>query len=150
MVWRKWLDSLQERERERLLRLLEARYLDEAADAERVERAAEGLPYPHLRAVLARVAERERRHAEWLREKIRSLGGTPPPPPEVPDEPTWREVIEAFESEKADLVRYVEDVYGVSDPEVRELLERIRREEEENYRDLLELVTRSEAHADGA
>jgi len=147
--WMRW-NELRERDRERLLRLLEELYLDELGDAERAERAARGMPYPHLRAALERIAERERRHARWLRDKIRALGGTPPPPPRLPDRPTWREVLEAFESEKADLVRYVEDAYGVDDPELRELLERIREEEEANHRDLLEVVLRAESHGDGA
>jgi len=137
-------------QKERLLAVLGERYADELHDAELVERAAAGLPYEHLRRVLRRIAARERKHAEWLRAKIRELGGTPPPPPQLPDEPTWREVLEAFESEKADQVRYIEEAQAVDDPELRALLERIQREEEENYRDLLDVVTRMESHAGGA
>jgi rubrerythrin len=145
-VWAEWLERLTAKQRERLLELLSERYADELHDAALVEEAAEGLPYEHLRKVLRRIAARERKHAEWLRAKIRELGGTPPPPPRLPAAPTWREVLEAFESEKADQVRYLEEAYGLADPELRELFERIQREEEENYRDLLQVVTRMESH----
>jgi len=138
------------KQKNRLLAVLSERYTDELHDAALVEAAAEGLPYEHLRRVLRRIAARERAHAEWLRAKIRELGGTPPPPPQLPDEPTWREVLEAFESEKADQVRYLEEAYGADDPELRDLLTRIQHEEEENYRDLLDVVTRMESHAGGA
>ena len=141
-----WWKRLTPDQSQKLRELLAERYSDELHDAALVERAAEQLPYEHLRRVLRRIAARERQHAEWLRAKIRELGGTPPPPPELPEEPTWQEVLEAFESEKADQVTYLETAYGVRDPEVRELLERIQREEEENLRDLLEVVTRMESH----
>ncbi len=140
--WKRWTTHRNQKLRE----LLAERYSDELRDAGLVERAAEQLPYEHLRRVLRRVAARERRHAEWLRAKIRDLGGAPPPPPELPEEPTWQEVLEAFESEKVDQVAYLETAYGVRDPEVRGLLERIQREEEDNLRDLLEVVTRMESH----
>lgn len=148
-MWSEWLQRMTPKQKDRLLELLNERYTDELHDAKLAERAAEGLPYEHLRKVLRRIAARERTHAEWLRAKIRELGGTPPPPPKLPDEPTWREVLEAFESEKADQVRYIEEAYAVDDPELRALLERIQREEEENYRDLLEVVTRMESSTGG-
>jgi len=138
------------KQKDRLLEVLAERYADELHDAALVEAAAEGLPYEHLRKVLRRIAARERKHAEWLRAKIRERGGTPPPPPQLPAAPTWREVLEAFESEKSDQVRYLEEAYGTDDPELRELLLRIQHEEEENYRDLLDVVTRMESHAGGA
>ena len=149
-MWAEWLKRMTPKQKDRLLEVLTERYVDELHDAALVEEAAEGLPYEHLRAVLRRIAARERQHAEWLRAKIRELGGTPPPPPRLPAAPTWKEVLEAFESEKADQVRYLEEAYGVGDPELRELFARIQREEEENYRDLLEVVTRMESHTGSA
>ncbi|ADR35709.1 Rubrerythrin [Oceanithermus profundus DSM 14977] len=149
-MWAQWLRRMTPKQKDRLLEVLAERYADELHDAALVEAAAEGLPYEHLRKVLRRIAARERKHAEWLRAKIRERGGTPPPPPRLPAAPTWREVLEAFESEKADQVRYLEEAYGADDPELRELLTRIQHEEEENYRDLLDVVTRMESHAGGA
>jgi len=101
--------SLSAQERQQLLQVLAERYRDESSDAMLAEQAAEGLPYPHLRQTLQRIAERERQHAQWLGEKIRALGGTPPPSPTIPDQATWQELLAAYESEKADKVAYLEN-----------------------------------------
>ena len=145
-----WLEKLSESQRKRLLEVLSERYEDELRDAERAERAAAGLREESLRRVLRRIADRERRHAELLKQKIVSLGGTPPAAPSLPDEPTWREVLKAFESEKADMVRYIEDSYALDDPELRELYRRIHEEEEQNYQDLLEVITKLDPYQEGA
>jgi len=145
-----WLEKLSTSQKEHLLAVLQERYADELRDAELAERAAAGLRYEQLREALRRIATRERRHAELLKQKIVSLGGTPPPAPQLPEEPTWQEVLEAFESEKADLVSYIENAYGVSDPEVKELFRRIHDEEEQNYRDLLEVITKLDPYQAGA
>lgn len=144
------LQKLNERQRLHLLKVLEERYVDELRDAELAENAAGGLRYEHLRSVLRKIAARERRHAELLKQKIRALGGTPPSAPELPEGATWRQLLEAFESEKADQVRYIEDAYGVSDPEIAELFRKIHEEEEENYHDLLTIITKLDPYQAGA
>jgi len=146
----KLLEKLNERQRQNLLKLLEERYADELRDAELAERAATGLNNEQLRALLRKIAARERRHAELLKQKIRALGGTPPAALEIPEGATWRQLLEAFESEKADQVRYIEDAYGVSDPEIAELFRKIHEEEEENYRDLLAVITKLDPYQAGA
>jgi len=143
------MEKLNARQREHLLKVLEERYTDELHDAELVESAAEGLRYEELRAVLRKIAARERRHAELLKQKIRALGGTPPDAPELPEGATWQQLLAAFESEKADQVRYIEDAYGVSDPEISELFRKIHEEEEENYRDLLAVITKLDPYQAG-
>jgi len=146
----KLLEKLNERQREHLLKVLAERYADELRDAKLAESAAEGLRYEQLREALRRIAARERRHAELLKQKIRALGGTPPTAPELPAEATWQQLLEAFESEKADQVRYIEDSYGASDPEIAELFRKIQEEEEQNYRDLLEVITKIDPYQAGA
>jgi rubrerythrin len=145
-----WIEKLSESQKKRLLEVLSESYEDELRDAERAERAAAGIHEENLRQVLRRIADRERCHAELLKQKIISLGGTPPAAPLLPDEPTWRDVLEAFESEKADLVRYIEDSYALNDPELQELYRRIREEEEQNYQDLLEVITKIDPYQEGA
>jgi len=146
----KILEKLSAQQRDHLLKVLEERYADELRDAKLAEKAAEGLRYEQLRSVLRKIAARERRHAELLKQKIRALGGTPPAAPEPPAEVTWRQMLEAFESEKADQVKYIEDAYGVSDPEIAELFRKIHEEEEQNYRDLLEVITKIDPYQAGA
>jgi len=146
----KLLERLNEQQRKHLLEVLEQRYTDELRDAELAEQAAAGLRYEQLRSVLRKIAARERRHAELLKQKIRALGGTPPAAPELPAEATWQQLLEAFESEKADQVRYIEDAYGASDPEIADLFRKIHEEEEQNYRDLLEVITKIDPYQAGA
>ncbi len=136
--------------RKRLLEVLRAHYRDELADAQTAERAAEGLPYPELKAVLRRIAERERRHAELLAERIKALGGTLPPPPEGKAGATWDELLKALESEKADRVAYLEEAFGLGDPETKKLFARIKAEEEANYKELLEVLAKLDPYAEGA
>lgn len=85
--------SLSAQERQQLLQVLAERYRDESSDAMLAEQAAEGLPYPHLRQTLQRIAERERQHAQWLGEKIRALGVRrllrPPSPTKPPGKSYW-------------------------------------------------------------
>ncbi|GEM_PF-5135274 len=143
----RFLQRLNEPEKQRLLAVLAERYSDEVRDAALLQDAAGAVAQP-LRRVLQRVLEREKRHAELLKEAITSRGGELPQAPEPPREASWREVLEAFESEKADYVRYLHDAYGAGDPELRGLLEKIAREEEQNYQDLLEVVSKLETSAD--
>ncbi len=145
-----WIAKLPERKKRLLLEVLKERYQDELADAKVVEEAAKGVPYPELREVLLRIARREKRHAELLAERIKALGGTPPPPPEVREGATWQELLEALESEKADRIRYIEEAYGLGDPEIKRLFERIKEEEEQNYRELLEVLSKLDPYAEGA
>ncbi|HFB39112.1 MAG TPA: ferritin-like domain-containing protein [Oceanithermus sp.] len=144
------LERVPEGRRKLLLEVLKTRYQDELADAQVVERAAEGLPYAELRAVLRKIASRERRHAELLAERIKALGGTPPPPPEVKEGATWEELLRALESEKADRVAYLEEAFGLGDPETKKLFARIKEEEEANYKELLEVLAKLDPYAEGA
>ena len=144
------LGRLPESRKRLLLEVLRTHYRDELADAQAAERAAEGLPYAELRAVLRRIAERERRHAKLLAERIRALGGTPPPPPEMKAGATWEELLKALESEKADRVAYLEEAFGLGDPETKRLFARIKEEEEANYKELLEVLAKLDPYAEGA
>lgn len=145
-----WIAGLPERRKKLLLEVLKERYQDELADAKLVEDAAKKVPYHELREVLLKIARREKQHAELLEARIKALGGTPPPPPEVKEGATWQELLEALESEKADRIRYIEEAYGLGDPETKALFERIKAEEEENYRELLEVLAKLDPYAEGA
>jgi len=140
--------SLSAQERQQLLQVLAERYRDESSDAMLAEQAAEGLPYPHLRQTLQRIAERERQHAQWLGEKIRALGGTPPPSPTIPDQATWQELLAAYESEKADKVAYLENT--LPDEELEAPFHRIAQEEQQNVEELRQVLTRVDPYGLGA
>ena len=63
------------------VKVLQRAYQDELLDALRAEGAAQGVPYPHVRALLLEVARRERAHAEALAEALRRRGASLPPAP---------------------------------------------------------------------
>jgi len=149
-MWDAWLGGLSEPRRRFLLKVLAERYQDEARDRAVVERAAEDLPVEALKEVLKRIARREAEHAALLAQKIRDLGGEVPPPPEVKKGATWQDLLAALESEKADRIAYLEAAYGLGDPGIRDLFARIKAEEEQNYRDLLEVLSRIDPYAEGA
>ncbi len=149
-MWESWLGGLSEPRRNLLLKVLAERYQDELADKARVEKAAERLPVEPLREVLRKIARREAEHAALLAQKIRDLGGEVPPPPAVKEEATWRELLQALESEKADRIEYLEAAYGLGVPEIKALFRRIKEEEEQNYRELLEVLSRLDPYAEGA
>ncbi len=58
-----------------VVEILQKAYQDELLDALRAERAAEGVPYPHLKARLLEVAKRERAHAETRRRRLSRRAG---------------------------------------------------------------------------
>jgi rubrerythrin len=79
--WRRFLDALRTDERQRLVKFLREEYVDEAKDVAQFEEHARRMVYPHFRARLLAIAEEEKRHVDWLRAKIRALGGEVPPTP---------------------------------------------------------------------
>ena len=77
--WRRLLDALRSDDRQRLIEFLRKEYLNEARDVVQFREHAKRMTYPQFGAQLLRIAEEEYAHVEWLRAKIRSIGG------EVPD-----------------------------------------------------------------
>lgn len=75
--------------------VLKKAYQDELLDALRAERAAERVPYPHIRALLEEVAKRERAHAEAIAETLRRLQAPLPPTPKVAvkEEEGWEALL---------------------------------------------------------
>jgi len=81
-----------------VVEILQKAYQDELLDALRAERAAEGVPYPHLKALLLEVAGRERAHAEALAEALRHLKA-PLPPTLKAEEVGWEGLLRLLTEE---------------------------------------------------
>src|SRR5262245_32479269 len=62
-----------------LLADLAESYRAEAAQAEHLRAHAGRARYPQMASALRRLADIEERHAGWLRERLLTLGGEPPP-----------------------------------------------------------------------
>lgn len=110
------------------VKVLQRAYQDELLDALRAEGAAQGVPYPHVRALLLEVARRERAHAEALAEALRRRG-LPCPPPRSPRR-GWETLLRLLSEEGLDRAYYLESTFP--DPELEALFTRLGQEERLN------------------
>ncbi len=120
-----------------VVEVLQKAYQDELLDALRAERAAEGVPYPHLRALLLEVAKRERAHAEALAEALRRLKAPLPPTPKV-EEVGWEGLLKLLSEEGLDRAYYLEST--LPDPDLEALFTRLGQEEKLNQEALRQVV----------
>ncbi|GAA6743161.1 ferritin family protein [Thermus antranikianii] len=114
----------------RVVEVLQKAYRDELLDALRAERAAERVPYPHLRALLQEVAHRERTHAEAIAEALRRLGASLPPTPKVEEEESWEALLRLLSEESFDRAYYLESTFP--EPDLEALFTRLGQEERLN------------------
>ncbi|WP_135256867.1 ferritin-like domain-containing protein [Thermus caldilimi] len=112
-----------------VVEVLQKAYQDELLDALRAERAAERVPYPHIRALLLEVARRERGHAETIAEALRRLGASLPPTPKAEEE-GWEALLRLLSEEGFDRSYYLESTFP--DPELERLFTRLGQEERLN------------------
>lgn len=113
----------------RVEEVLQKAYQDELLDALRAERAAEGIPYPHLKALVLEVAERERAHAQAIAEALRRLKAPLPPAPK-PEEEGPEALLRLLSEEGFDRTYYLEST--LPDPELEALFTRLGQEERLN------------------
>jgi rubrerythrin len=112
-----------------VVEVLQKAYQDELLDALRAERAAERVPYPHLRALLEEVARRERAHAAAIAEALRRQGASLPPMPQVEEE-GWEALLRLLSEEGFDRAYYLESTFP--EPDLEALFTRLGQEERLN------------------
>ncbi|WP_038057991.1 ferritin-like domain-containing protein [Thermus amyloliquefaciens] len=122
----------------KVVEVLQRAYRDELLDALRAERAAERVPYPHIRALLEEVAHRERAHAEAIAEALRRLGAPPPPTPKVEEE-GWEALLRLLSEEGFDRAYYLESTFP--EPDLEALFTRLGQEEKLNQEAVRKAVT---------
>jgi rubrerythrin len=120
-----------------VVEVLQKAYQDELLDALRAERAAEGVPYPHLKALLLEVAKRERAHAEALAEALHRLKAPLPPTPKA-EEVGWEGLLRLLTEEGLDRAYYLEST--LPDPELEALFTRLGQEEKLNQEAIRQVV----------
>jgi len=120
-----------------VVEILQKAYQDELLDALRAERAAEGAPYPHLKALLLEVVGRERAHAEALAEALRHLKAPLPPTPKA-EEVGWEGLLRLLTEEGLDRAYYLEST--LPDPELEALFTRLGQEEKLNQEAIRQVV----------
>lgn len=122
-----------------MVEILKQAYQKEMLDALRAERAAEALPYPHLKAKVLEVAKRERAHAEALAEALRGLGAALPPVP-APEELGYEALLKLLAEEGFERSLYLEST--LPEPELEALFTRLGQEEALNQEAIREVIRR--------
>ena len=151
--WRKFLDGLRSDDRRRLLDFLREEYLDEVKDAAQFEAHAERMIYPQFRERLQRIAQEEKAHVEWLRNKILALGGELPQRSVLNIEKAgnaWENLLIDVDEEKRDAVHVLTRLYTVAervDPEIAAGLRRMHEEETRHRDEITQMLMRSDPQA---
>ncbi|BFH75397.1 ferritin family protein [Thermus thermophilus] len=120
-----------------VVEVLKKAYQDELLDALRAERAAEKVPYPHLKALLREVAQRERAHAEAIAEALLRLKAPLPSSPKAEEE-GWEALVRLLSEEGFDRAYYLESTFP--DPQLEALFTRIGQEERLNQEAVRKVV----------
>jgi len=150
-TWRRFLKVLERDGRQRLLEILRLEYVEEMQNLLQLLRHAERMRYPQFRDRLAHIAREEQAHAQWLQQRIIALGGEVPRISFFPPvgRNSWECLLMDMEEEKrcsADLERRIRSVERI-DPEIAELLRRIREEEDKHSEDIMDMLMRSDPQA---
>ncbi len=148
--WKQFFDVLLPDDRQRLVELLRAAYLEEVEDLTQFAQHIERMHYPHFRERLLRIAEEERAHVMWLREKLVALGGEVPAVNVAPKpaKNAWEALMMDLEEEKRSYENLIEALHIAeqADPEIAEGLRRIREEERQHREEILDMLTKSDPY----
>ena len=131
--------------------VLRARYIEERQHGKRLTEQAAKMQYPHYRDKLLDIAAEEAKHANWIAEKIRLLGGELPQVPEVSigEQNSWRYLLDDIEEERRCGDELFDQILriGPQFPLVAEVLQRIYDDEAKHRSELREMLMRSDPQA---
>jgi len=126
-------------------------YRAEAAQAAHLRAQAERARYPQVATALRRLAEIEERHAKWIRDHLVNRGGQTPV---VAVEASrganqWQRAVAALHDAQAKRRRLVEQIahWDPEEPEVVELLRRVEQEDVHELEVYEGIVMRSDPQA---
>lgn len=148
--WDWWHDflGLPSRGARRALDILTQCYIRKRRHAALFRQHAERMPYPQFRDKLSALADDEGKHAEWLAEKIKLLGGRVPDVPGVSDteKSSWQYLMEDLAAEQQCAADLVEQAQSLREelPSVAEVLERIYQDGHSHRETLREMLMRSD------
>jgi rubrerythrin len=131
--------------------ILAQRYVEERQHARQLAYHAERMQYPQFRERLSAIAADEARHAQWVAEKIRALGGTPPNVPEISlaGRNSWQSLLADLEEHRqcaAELLMQISRVKA-DFPAVADTLQRIYDESVQHRAEIREMLMRSDPQA---
>jgi rubrerythrin len=145
--WRQFL-GLSPNGYRQVLKILQARYVDEMHHVQCYAQHAGKMQYPQFRERLLAIAADEARHAEWLADKIQLFGGKLPSVTEPPavEKISWQYLLADLAEEKHCSEELIEQLQTVRDelPELAEMLERIYEDGEKHRAEIREMLMRSD------
>jgi rubrerythrin len=148
--WQPFFDALLPDDRQRLVEMLRAAYLEEVEDLAQFTQHIDRMPYPQFRERLLRIAEEERAHVMWLREKLLALGGEVPDIPVTPKRAknAWQALLLDLEEEKRSYEDLIEALHIAEqvDPGLAEGLRRIREQERQHREEILDMLAKSDPY----
>jgi rubrerythrin len=131
--------------------VLRARYIEERQHAKRFTEQAAKMRYPQFRDKLLNMAAEETKHANWIAEKIRLLGGNLPEAPDVSigEQNSWRYLLDDIEKERRCGDELFDQIIRIEPelPLVAQVLQRICDDEAKHRSELREMLMRSDSQA---
>jgi rubrerythrin len=137
--------------RQNALEILTQGYIQESHHARQLSYHAEHMQYPQFRNKLRAIAADESRHAQWIAEKIRSLGGLTPEVQETSfaDKSSWEHLRADLEEHRQCSAELLIQIYTLRAefPEVADTLQRIYDEGVRHREEIREMLMRSDPQA---
>lgn len=144
---RPW-DASRMQDRYKLLTFLRETYCHQSEDVANLTQHAEHMYYSHLREQLLQVVKEERSYLQWLKEKIRALGGEVPQPSTSlkRGSNTWENLRLDLEDKRKDDEAFLSGLRIAErfNREIADGLSRLRHDEQKHRAQLLDLLQKSE------
>ncbi len=148
--WRGFLGTPPDRDAA-VIEILRQRYVEEMLGIGRLTNHADKMHYPQFRKKLLHIAADKSKQAEWIAEKIITLGGKLPEVPErrSSDENSWQHLQMALAEENRNAARLLEQIWRIKSdhPDISQFLQRILRAEKKHRQEIMDMMMRSDAFA---
>jgi len=151
-AWRRFRDIFWPDRRQHLIEILRDQYVKAANDVAQFQEHARRMAYPSFRDRLSRIAAEEKTHVDWLRDKIRALGGSIPETQLTVKNGrnSWACLLIDAEAKKRGYATVPERIYNLAEqanPEIAQGLRRIHEEEQRHHAEILEMLMKSDPQA---
>ena len=152
--WRKTISGLLgifADEQDKAVETLSRLYCAESQHSRQIAHHAERMQYPQFRDKLRAIAADEDKHARWMAEKIRALGGTVPAVPgtATSDKNSWEYLVDDLEDQRRCAAELLVDITRLQGdfPEVADMLQRVYDEGSRHREELRSMLMRSDPQA---
>jgi len=133
------------------MEILRQRYVEEMQGIGHLTQHADKMHYPQFRQKLLQIAADKRKHAEWIAEKIITLGGELPEVAErrSTDQNNWQYLQMNLAEEKRCADRLPEQIWRIESghPEISTLVQRIFDAEKKHRQEITDMLMRSDGFA---